>query len=201
MRRLPLALPLGLAVLGLGCATTAPPPSSTFPFEIEGVTYEIVTARTASEPANDLLLRDGPVVLLRARDRDQDGSIDTVLVGDLALAEADAIYARGIEEARARGAFAVRAPARMYVLSLGASSYAVWSVASGGSEWSNRFVRYGPGGQPGPIYSDADADGQLDDAPAEVQALYEHALEAGRREEQIEVVGSRYHVRVTSAPI
>ena len=189
---------LALAALSLlGCASSDLPASPSFVFDLDGVPYVIVAVGPASEPANDLVQLDGSRVLLRGRDLDQDGTLDTLLVGAVPLAVADAIYRRGIEAARARGVAQSREPSRLFELADAGSRLVVWSQAEGGSGWHNRLVRYGPSGQPGPVYVDTDADGRLDDgAPDRAQSDYQRILEAGLREDRIERVDGRLRVRV-----
>ena len=188
-------LALGFVALSLGCAPAAVPTGPSFAFEADGQRYEIVALRPASGSVNDLLRYDGGRVVLRARDRDQDGTLDTLLVGDVPLAGANAIYAQGIETARARGQARQKEPERTYVHVALGERLVLWSVAEGGSAWHNRFVRVGRDGQPGIVYLDTDADGRLDDgAPDSAQASYALALDAGRREGKVEVVGSRLRI-------
>lgn len=189
MSRFVLSAAVGLVFWGGGCAT-APPPASVFPFLWEGAVYEIVAIRTGEEPVNDLVRRGRDRVVLRLRDRDQDGRLDTLLVGSMPISEANVIYAAGIEEARSRGAYRVHEPARTYTRREGGVRLVVWSVAEGGAGWSNRFARYDASGTAS-VYEDADADGRLDDAPEAAQREYERVLEAGVRDGRVETVDSR----------
>lgn len=189
-------LGLGLFLLGAGCVSTAPASPPAFSFQVDGATYAIVAERAASQLVNDLVQVDGPRVLLRVRDLDRDGTLDTLLVGTVPLEDADAIYRHGIEVARARGVARDREPSRMYVM----DGIVVWSVADGGSGWSNRIVRYSPAGQPGPTYTDSDADGRLDgEASPRDQLDYERILDAGVREGRVERVDGRLRVRARPA--
>ena len=196
-----LALLASSAALGLGCAKTAPDTGQAFAFEVDGRTYGIVGTGAQGERANELVLLEGEG-RLRARDRDQDGRLDTLLVGDLPLAEADAIYARGIAIARAAGAYAERLPPRTFSTPDGPYTLVVWSVAAGGADWENRFVMY-EGAQSGLVFVDADADGVLDgeiERESEAQTAYARALSAGLRATRVEVVEDRYRVRARSTP-
>ena len=188
-----LALLAWLVPLVLGCASTAPQDGRAYAFEVDGQTYGIVRTGSETERANDLVLLNGGD-RLRARDRDQDGTIDTLLTGSLSLAEANAIYARGIAHAQAAGAYTQREPPRTFTMPDGARTLVVWTVAAGGSDWENRFAVY-EGLQDPRVFSDADADGILDDAPAG-QAAYVRALTEGQRVGRVEVVEGRYRVRV-----
>lgn len=196
----PRLVAVGLALLGAGCASTAPAGGSAFQFEWGGAIYEIVADRRSHEATNDLVQRNGATVALRARDRDQDGALDTLLVGALPLSEANAIYAAGIERACAARACRVQEPARTYTLTRLGERWVVWSIARGGSDWMNRFARYGADNE-ADIFADTDADGVLDaTAPGAAQRAYHHLLDVGRREGRVERVGSRYRVLVASAP-
>lgn len=200
MNTLASILAVGSTLVVLGCASTAPQSLTGFPFEMDGDTYVIVAAPGRPESANDLLRREDGRVALRARDFDQDGSLDTLLVGSLSLSEANAIYVHGIEQARARGLYRVREPPRMYVLPHEGGWLVVVSVASSGSSWSNRFVRYAPDGQIEEVYLDVDADGHLDDDENILvvpQQDYETVLKAARRDGRIETIGSRVRVRTS----
>ena len=56
--------------------------------------YDIVSIGVNSvNPVNYLLLREGDTVVLRARDNNVDGVLDTLLVGTVSLDEANRIYA------------------------------------------------------------------------------------------------------------
>ena len=99
-----------VALLAGGCRTARPEPvHGLFRFAFEGRDYEVVSV---TEPAdggyNVLLRRDGERVVLRAADADQDGRLDTLLRGDITLAEADRVYADGIRQAKAHGLFRER---------------------------------------------------------------------------------------------
>ncbi len=194
-------LPPTLAVLLAGCASLSQGPVKAFEFERDAVTYAILAFDTGAERLNDLVRLDGDRLLLRARDLDQDGRLDTMLVGSLALDDANAIYADGIDAARSRGRYRVRVPDRTYALRLMTGRLVVWSVAEGGSDWSNRVARIDASGSVAWTYADADADGQLDADAASSDAVPERAarayariLDVGQRAGAVEVIGGRYRV-------
>ncbi|PAP77422.1 hypothetical protein [Rubrivirga marina] len=178
--------------LALGCASTSPNVVPAFTFDLDGHRYGIALAESGAERANDLVLLEDGRLRLRVRDRDQDGRLDTLLVGAIRLEEADAIYAHGIAEARAAGAYKEREPARTFSVRHLYRTLVVWSVASGGSDWENRFVVY-ENARRGPVASDVDSDGTLDDHP-ELQDDYVRALEAARREGRIETLEDRVRI-------
>ena len=201
MRRLALSL-LVAATVCVGCASTAPDAHRAYTFERDGVSYAIVAIETSSQAVNDLVRIEDGRLLFRARDRDQDGTLDTLLVSALSLVDANAIYAYGIERARAQGRYRVQEPAQMYVLPLPSGRLVVWSIARGGSDWSNRLARYNVGGHLVWTCEDTDADGHLDTGvephvtvPEHAHAAYASVLDEGQRAGQIEVIGSRYRVR------
>ena len=191
---------------GLGCASTARGPVSTFPFERDGVEYAVLAFELDRGRANDLVRLDGDRLAFRARDRDQDGTLDTVLVGTLSLPDANAIYLHGIATAQGAGRYQMREPDRTFTLRVPDGRLVVWSVAEGGTGWSNRLAQYDGDGHVAWVYVDADADGRLDgllpgavaegqDVPAYAQAAYARVLEAGRRADQVESVDDRVRVR------
>lgn len=182
-----------LAVFALGCASTRPGALQAFTFDVDGVRYGITPMGSGAERANDLILLIDGRLRLRARDLDQDGRLDTLLSGTMPLTEADSIYALGIAEARAAGAAVEHEPARTYTLVRQGRQLVVWSVAAGGSGWENRFVVY-ESARSGPVASDLDADGTLDDH-IDLQNDYARTLAEGQRDGRIETVEGR--VRVT----
>lgn len=98
-----------LAFLAWGCETTSTLPRNTFTFTHEGRTYEIVGVDDSPEEGrNFLILREGSQILLRARDDEQDGHLDTLLSGNLSLEDANRIYAVGIQQAYAQGQYQTR---------------------------------------------------------------------------------------------
>ena len=190
---------LGVLIVAGGCATTAPPSTSGFRFVRDGSVYTIVAGGSSSEPANDPILVQGAEGALHARDRDQDGRIDTLLAGAVALSDADAIYAFGLKQAQELGLQRVREPPRTFVYSVRGVRFVVWSLASGGEGWSNRFARYTVNGDP-EVFDDADADGRLDGPGADDEAAqrdYERALDAGIRDGRIDEEDSHFYVLPT----
>ena len=103
--------------LALGCRTAGPEPTQgRFQFAFEGHDYEILGVTTPPESRSNVLLRrDEGQVVLHAGDMDQDGRLDTLMTGSLALAEADRIYAAGIRQAQASGRYRERLLARVLV--------------------------------------------------------------------------------------
>ena len=70
------ALVLALLLFG-ACSSVRPTGRSVFHFDVEGVSYEVISLSLASgEGVNYLLRREDDRVVFRARDDDQDGHID-----------------------------------------------------------------------------------------------------------------------------
>lgn len=188
-----------LALLVLGCTTTrAPVEKHSFSFVHDGGTYEIVGVGDGS---NYLILRGGERITMRARDSDRDGTLDTLLAGGITLAQANAVYAFGIAEAKARGKVEVQAPTRVYTLTQPEGSYAVLTYMLGPARAYNRFIVYDPFGQQRAEALDAEADGTLnqiergDAALDHIQNVYDMVLNKGLREGRIEHVEGRYTVK------
>lgn len=176
----------------------------TFAFDYEGRSYEIVSVGTAAEGGrNYLVRREGEHLLLRARDADQNGTLDTLLIGALPLDRANAIYARGLAQAQAEGRYRQQQPARAYTLVLDTGWYTIRSHRLNADTWYNRFILFEVGDREETIVLDTDADGVLDEVVygvcdlAVCQERYKHVLQEGIRTGRVEHVGDRYVVRLT----
>lgn len=191
-----------LALLLSGaCSSSRPAGRSVFHFQVDSTTYEVISLSLASgEGVNYLLRREGDEVVFRARDDDQDGRIDQVLIGDESLRTADSLYSLGIEEAKRRGQFAKREASRVFVVSREDGVYSIRSVMLGPSNWYNAFTVSDPAGSQEVFLLDSDADGVLD--PTELgdasmrhwQSRYREMLEEGIRSMRVERTLSGYVV-------
>ena len=194
------ALVLALLLFG-ACSSVRPTGRSVFHFDVEGVSYEVISLSLASgEGVNYLLRREDDRVVFRARDDDQDGHIDQVLIGEKALREADSLYSLGIEEAKRRGQFAKREASRIYVIARTDGTYSVRSIMLGPTSWYNAFTAGDGAGTRQVFLLDSDADGVLDptDLEDEVmrrwQAIYRSVLDEGVRTARVQRSLSGYMV-------
>ncbi len=86
-----------------------------FAFHYDGLEYRIESITpNYSEGYNILTRREGDQLVLKAIDKEQDGRLDEVVTGNLALEIAQAIYREGILEGERRGYIKTRTFAREY---------------------------------------------------------------------------------------
>ena len=181
--------------LSFGCSSTRSSPdggdSRVYTFTHDGRSYDIYSLDTPTiTPMNVLLRRAEGQVVLRARDDDQDGVLDTLLVGDLSLEAANTIYRAGIAQAMARGQLAQRLPAEVYRAVYEGGYYTVQTFRPDPDRVYNAFIVYDAVLQESAVLLDVNADGVLDTVqrgtitPADAQAAYEavlrHGVEEGR---------------------
>ena len=203
MQNATLLFTLLLALCAQGCGTTRSEPSrSLFTFSYEGDTYEIVSlAVPTNGGSNFLLLRQGERVVLRARDNDQDGTLDTLLTGTLTLENANRIYARGIAQAQARGKYKEQLSSRRYALSRSGHTYIIQTYLLDSGASYNKFILIDDSTGTKTIIQDTDADGILDEiegGQGDLEAnqnAYAVVLKEGIRQGRIVLVDERYVVK------
>lgn len=84
-------------------------------FEFEGKTYRIESITpNFLEGYNMLILREGEQLVIKGLDKEQDGVLDELSIGDISLEKAKEIYQEGIREGRRRGYIRVRSIAREF---------------------------------------------------------------------------------------
>ena len=171
-----------------------------FYFMHDGNRYEIVSMVIPTGPGGNFLLRiDDGRILLRAWDEDQDGVLDSLMVGDLTVDRANEIYGIGIAEARSRGRLAMQPPSRVYELSTGERIFAIRTYEL--NRPYNKFIIYTPLSQEEIVLVDVNADGVLDSIERgklrldEGQAFYDHVLSTGLRDGKIERLDNRLLVK------
>lgn len=101
----------------LGCATTnkSVSKSGKYLFAHMDKMYLIESFTPATETGNNfLVLKDGDKVVFKAIDKEQNGYIDEVLLGDISLEEARKIYSNGLAKAAKRGNIENHTPNRFY---------------------------------------------------------------------------------------
>ncbi len=159
--RLALGLTVGAALWIAACTgTRPPPPTGQFAFEYEGTPYAIISTEAIVGEGNVLLRRAHP--FLRADDRDQDGRLDTVVAGNLTLAQANQVYAAGLAQAEARGKRQERVLAPTFTVELSGGACTIQTLRSRDGQLFNRFVCIAAA-QPQPVIAlDNEADGVLD---------------------------------------
>lgn len=186
-------------LLVLGCTTTKDPSGKhMFAFVHDGERFEIVSIVTPTGPGGNFLVRfDDGQILLRASDYDQDGLLDTLMVGDLTLDRANEIYQIGIEEAILRGRFAVYPRSTVYELTTDERIFAIRTYRPSSGRPYNKFIIYAPHSREEIVLIDTNADGVLDSVERghqrleASQASYERILALGLREGKIERIGNR----------
>ncbi len=196
-------LMLGFVLFSCGCGGARTGfDRNAFSFDYGDGSYEIISIPvTANRGGNFLLLREGGKYVLRARDVNQDGVLDTLLFGHLSLERANQIYAAGLAEARAGGRYKTRKPSRIFELYQAENIYAIRTHVLGSDAWYNEFTFFDSATNDGTILLDADANGVLDGAENEErdvgknQQFYETALTEGLRTGRIVLVDNRYRVK------
>lgn len=168
------------------CSGPRPSAGGLFPFEMEGVAYQILsTVGPDGAGANYLVCRSGGRTVLRALDGDQDGVLEAVLTGTLTLEEANRIYAFGISTAQSGGRVNRLEAPRLFTLEDRGQRREIRSVVDGPGAPYNTFSIIDSDGTHRAVATDEGADGTIDrlvegdlSLPS-VQAAYRSMLDQG----------------------
>ena len=195
------------AIVGLGlggCASTDLPAGKTsFSFPCDGGACDIIGTGTPSTGGSNYLIQHvGERIVLRARDADQDGILDEVIVGELDLAAANQLYKDGIAMATARGKCRTVRPLPVYTLTNAEGRFVIQAIEDGLGAPLNRFFVMETS-MPERVlqFVDLGADGTLDTVEggtadvADYQDEYRAVLDQGIMVGQIFRDGVRYSVR------
>jgi len=186
-----------------GCASTPPEVElSRFSFEYGGKKYDIqCTTPRSQEGYNLLMQREGNNILIKAIDKEQDGFLDEVKVGDISLENAQKIYREGITAATKQEVVKTRTFAREYRASDVLNKYILRSYILAIGEYYNRFsVLKKQGNENEIVLIDLNADGKLDKIEKGVgnleqyQSLYQKVLEKGLDEQKVAKAEGMYQV-------
>lgn len=158
-----------------------------YTFDYKGKTYRIQSITpTISEGYNFLTLRDGETLVLKAVDKEQDGILDEVQVGDLSLDQANFIYNIGITEGERRGYIKKRTFAREYQFSDVERNYVLATyILAMGEIYNKLTINDRTGFRSSAVVLDTDADGKLDEVAEGTETLgfyqriYQNVLEKG----------------------
>ncbi|MEX0685710.1 MAG: hypothetical protein WD267_05020 [Balneolales bacterium] len=199
---LPAALPMLIFLLTIvGCGTTEDQVErgrNTYHFEYEDQTYRIISLTDPeNNGSNYLVLSQEGQVKLRARDNDQNGVLDTLLLGEISLDKANEIYTTGISLAIADHKFEERTPSRVFEYIVNDTIYIVQTIMQDSPY--NRFIIYDQkNGDEHIILIDNEANGILDEKEngdmdfKSYQELYSIVLKAGLTEGRVRNEEGRY---------
>jgi hypothetical protein len=184
-----------------GCGSTKTERTHySFPFFYDGVEYHIISVVSPEDGGHNFLTRrEGGQVVFSAKDEDQDGILDTVVIGDVSLVLANDIYSGGIDQARNRGKYRELPGSRIFQYSRLGYTLMVRTITPDEGELYNTFIHFDAQGYE-VIGVDDDADGVLDrikKGSADLTASQEQygiVLEEGVRLGRIRATDSRYVV-------
>jgi len=150
---------------------------------------------------NILTLEEGDEVLLKGIDKEQDGILDIVTIGDITLQQARDIYDHGIKFGKKRGYIKMESVAREFHTTIGNSNcFLVSYVLALGEIYNKLIIEDMSFGEV--IIIDENADGNLDQikkGPQEMeryQRLYRLVLNNGLRSRDIVKFKGKYIVDI-----
>jgi hypothetical protein len=173
-----------------------------YAFQYHGKEYRIQSVTpTHSEGYNILSLREGETLMFKAIDKEQDGRLDEVLIGDMALEDAERIYMEGIAEGERLGYIRKRTFAREYRYKDDFRNYILATYVLVSGEIYNKLIitdRSTFRSQAEVL--DSDADGKLDDviegteSLGTYQKMYQYVLDKGSQVNRIEKANGKWIV-------
>lgn len=175
---------------------------SSFTFNFDGKNYQIVSAiKRVGDGYNTLTQRDGKRTVFQAVDNDQNGELDSLMLGEITLEKANEIYAIGIAKAKATGRYQEQFHPHAYKKSNKVQTYVFQTVISKSGDIYNRFIILTHSARSETIAIDIDADGNLEKVihgeyePAFYQKFYNIILENGLNEGAIEKKYNMYFAK------
>ncbi len=177
---------------------------NTFTFFVDGIQYQIVSINTkAGEGTNFLTqLNSSSKQTKIARDLDQDGTLDQLIEGEgFSLADADIIYNDGINKAKELGNYTERIPSRTFEFKEGFNLYTIKTYFISEENANNLFLIYNLETLDESIFSDLNANGNLEAIEKgritlhEALPLYTRILNEGIRQGKIEFNKEVYTVK------
>lgn len=153
---------LGFIVI-LGCGARRPVIEvGGYFFDFEGKTYRIDSVTpNFLEGYNILILREGEQLVIKGLDKEQDGVLDELTIGDISLEKAKEIYREGILEGKRRGYIRVRSIAREFRTVIDSNRYIlVTYILALGEIYNKLTIEYSFGEDT--VVVDSEADGILD---------------------------------------
>lgn len=177
-----------------GCLLFRQQPEGTYySFEYQGEMYEIIGVQSdQGETANFLVERENGGVVFRAIDRNQEGTLEQVLSGDIELERANRIYREGIRLAQEEGRYNEIEKFREFLYRYGSVRLVLRSTIKEGDTFVNLFVIYDDDGSVVGIYRDAGSDGVITDVDKgkteleDARELYKMLLNRAREENRID---------------
>lgn len=215
--RVPKLMPVLLLISCIwGCGTTQTFERSVFTFYHNGNNYKIVSMSLPDKAGHNFLeLHDSDgEFILQAEDRNSNGRLDVIIIGDYPLERANEIYSIGIQEALNRGQFEARTDLRIYELILPEGVFSIKTIGYDDSKLPRRMV-YGRLEDPVIVYNefsvlisngqnitftDIGPNGQLNlnqrnrNLIEDPQRLYRMVLDAGIEEGSILRIADQYVV-------
>lgn len=181
------ALKISLVFLSFaiaGCSLfKSQPKGSVFSFDYEGKTYQIVGYNEIEgESANFLIYREDDTVLFRVIDRNQTGTLNDVLSGDISLSEANRIYQAGITIAMEQEQYREKDRQRSFETEMEEYRAIIESYVKNWETPRNRLVIYDLNWRLIGIFWDENSNGIVDTVDygdmeiGTAQSLYETAL-------------------------
>lgn len=177
-----------------GCLLFRQPAGGTYySFEYQGDVYEIIGVQSdQGETANFLVKRENRGVVFRAIDRNQEGTLEQVLSGNIELDRANRIYRAGIRMAQQEGRYNKIEKYREFLYRYGSVRLVVRSTIEKKETYVNLFVIYDNDGSVVGIYRDDGSDGILtgvEKGKAELEnarELYKILLDRAREENRLD---------------
>jgi hypothetical protein len=194
MKSIPLLAVAFIPILFGGCASRGPRVEiGGYTFSYDGKEYRIESVTpNYSEGYNILSRREGDRLVFKGIDKEQDGKLDELQVGNMPLGEARKIYEERILEGERRGYLKKRTFAREYKTSDAMYDYTLATYILVTGELYNRLtIATRQVFQEPAVLFDEDADGQLDriekglDLLPRYQSLYREVLDRGVREGRV----------------
>ncbi|REL39186.1 hypothetical protein DYD21_04315 [Rhodohalobacter sp. SW132] len=187
------AISLLLILILTSCATSRDHPVKTYyPFEYEGVIYEILGHHGDDAPANFLIYRVDDRTIFRAVDRNLDSTIDFVLTGDIDLIKANEIYREGIRQAQAADKFQESDRVREFMTLYEEYRLVIQTILVDRNRYLNRFTVFDMQWRPLAQFIDENGDGELNRMEMgeidleEANQLYQIAVERAADENRFE---------------
>lgn len=177
-----------------------------YSFIINEQVFQITSFNTDSGEGTNFLseIDDTGEPLLKARDLDQNGTIDIILKGSWSLFEANLIYNEGIASAKAAGNITERTSLRTFEFQTPTNLFTIKSYSTGPQNVSNLFIILDKTTNGESIFLDSNADGQLESVEKgtfnldEADSLYSKVLNEGITRRQIQHMDGKYTVKKAS---